>query len=122
MSCIGTSLSKLGSSQSSLVSEKYRSIAIESMLHCNKSVCNIPDRFSKLPLHLAIERRIKWNDGLSAIALKGDPRTMKSRNPHNGLYPFMAAAVCGKSSDLNAIYSLLKEGPELSTGLPLQQQ
>jgi hypothetical protein len=65
----------------------------------------------KLPLHFAIESGCSWENGLEAV-FYAHPEAMQSLDCSTGLYPFMIAAA-DDQSDLNSLYSLIREGPEL---------
>jgi hypothetical protein len=64
----------------------------------------------KLPVHLAIESGYLWTNGLQRL-LNAYPEALQMPNYMSGLVPFMMAA--NDSCDLNTLYSLLREGPEL---------
>ena len=65
-----------------------------------------------LPLHVAAERGLKWDQGMSQIFRAS--RKLLGRKK-SGLYPFMLAAT-GKDSDLTSIYQLLLGNPMLCSG------
>ena len=64
----------------------------------------------KLPIHLAIESGYLWTNGLERL-LYAYPEARQMPNYNSGLVPFMMAA--DDSCDLNTLYSILREGPEM---------
>ena len=97
--------------------EDSRKEAIILLTQLHPYVSNIPNGGNQLPIHLAIDRCIHWESGLSNIVKTSDFSIVKSRHVKTRLYPFMAAAANGRRSDLNSIYMLLKDAPELAKGL-----
>lgn len=95
-----------------------RRTAIHALLQADARVATMPSGGSvpKLPLHVAIDRGISWKDGVEAIAMAGPSKAMETRNRQTLMHPFMAAAV-GRGSDMNSVYCLLKENPEVARGL-----
>ena len=85
---------------------------ITRMIHLSPSVVNTPNVGKKLPLHYALERGFTWENAVGVIAEAGDARALFSRHPSNGLYPFMLAA-CGRRSDINSVFQLLKAYPQI---------
>jgi len=72
-----------------------------------KSLACVRDGAGRLPLHIAAEMDLEWNNGLedivhANIAALGDPHSV------TGLYPFMIASL-----QLESAYFLLREKPEV---------
>ena len=64
----------------------------------------------KLPIHLAIELGCTWANGVHRL-LYSYPESRQMTDCHSRLFPFMMAA--DHSSDLNTLFHLIREGPEL---------
>jgi len=60
----------------------------------------------QLPLHIALQRGRKWNDGLQDLA-EAAPEALTTRDLNHHMYPFMLASV-GKNHNLDAAFGLLK--------------
>lgn len=64
---------------------------------------------SKLPLHIAIDSGLEWNNGLEEI-MKANYTALVQRENHEGLFPFMSAACNG---DLTSSFLMLQNNPTL---------
>lgn len=71
--------------------------------------CWIRDENGRLPIHVAIERGLKWENGLKELA-KIDSTALLESDPLTGLFPHAIMAV-GKSADLNLAFNLLMMNP-----------
>jgi hypothetical protein len=60
----------------------------------------------ELPLHVALQRGRKWNEGLQDLA-EAAPEALTTRDLNHHMYPFMLASV-GKTHNLDAAFGLLK--------------
>eukprot|EP00980_Cylindrotheca_fusiformis_P030220 scaffold24542_cov166-Cylindrotheca_fusiformis.AAC.4 len=80
---------------------------------------------NRLPLHVALESGICWNDGIESL-IAVHPSALSKRDPISGLYPFALAAAqdlratlddgSSDASDnhlLTTVYNLLREEPSL---------
>jgi hypothetical protein len=102
---------------------------IELLLREYPEAARIPDSRGRLPLSIAIESKIPWDEGIHAL-LQAEPHALLMRDPTTSLYPFMLAAAETKStsdfqilpsgkggkqrkaaSELTTIYSLLRADP-----------
>lgn len=106
------------------------STKIELLLREYPGAAKIPDSLGRLPLALAIESRIPWDEGTNAL-LRAEPQALLMRDPATGLYPFMLAAaeispkpnpqkrlsmmkgskLSVAASELSTIYNLLRADP-----------
>jgi len=102
-----------------LLSTRKRSV-LSGFLHVKKESIVISNRNGELPLDVALQHGLKWQDGADLL-LRAAPRAIKTRNMFTRLYPFMSAAI-GERSDLGTIFELLREHPKMSAGLAQQQQ
>ena len=77
---------------------------------------SIPNSEGRLPLHLAIENGLGWNEGTAEI-YKAYPDAVSVRDPVTGVFPFLAAASqCNCDDDiitLSNCYLLLKTDPSV---------
>mmetsp|Transcript_29280 Transcript_29280/g.45509 ORF Transcript_29280/g.45509 Transcript_29280/m.45509 type:complete len:561 (+) Transcript_29280:258-1940(+) len=102
-----------------LLSTRKRSV-LTGFLDVKKESILISNRNGELPLDVALQHGLKWQDGTDLL-LRAAPRAIKTRNVFTRLYPFMSAAI-GERSDLGTIFELLREHPKMSAGLVQQQQ
>ena len=73
------------------------------------------DGAGRLPLHIAVEMGLRWNDGLRDIINAFDGAL---EEPHSvmGFYPFILYAQAGPGNkDLDTLYNLVREQPKLIT-------
>ena len=99
---------------------------LEEIICLNPSAASATDSYGRLALHLAIDSGLRWDDGVSSI-IDAAPRALRTRDASTRFYPFMAAAVVGSEAeaderrrvhaDLDTIYLLLRNGPELAAGM-----
>ena len=73
------------------------------------------DPDGRLPLHLALENGMDWEDGVEDIMLYA-PRAVSTRDVKTRFYPFMQAAV-GDMYDLDTVFQLLQQNLLLAGGL-----
>ena len=78
------------------------------------SACaTLRDGAGRLPLHIAAEMGLLWNDGLSDI-INSHPQGLDEPHPVSGVYPFILAAQTGPgNTDLDTLYSLVRKRPKL---------
>jgi len=90
------------------------------ILDAYPKAATVPDNSGRLPIHLAIEACISWDDGLGRL-FDAAPETLRMPDPKTGLMPFMLAATASEEEDVsacNTIFQLLRLCPDLiSTGL-----
>ena len=92
----------------SSVPNKY----VQIFVTCCKRLISFRDSFGRLPLHVAIERKLSWKDGLVHF-INADPSSASNIDfNYSGLYPF-AFAAADKAYDLDACYELLRTDPSL---------
>jgi len=82
-----------------LLGEKYK----------NLGQCWIRDKQGRLPIHVAMEKRLDWNNGLKEL-VEADAATLLEQDPTTGLYPFMTISV-GESADLSMILTVMSQNP-----------
>ena len=71
--------------------------------------CWIRDKNGRLPIHIALENRLKWENGLKEL-VEVDYSLLLEPDPLTGLFPHAIVAV-GKSADLNLTFNLLMMNP-----------
>jgi hypothetical protein len=71
----------------------------------------IRDGAGRLPIHIATEMGICWDEGIGLIAFAND-EGLEEKHCVTGIYPFMMAAT-GRSKDLNTIFRILRQKPEV---------
>lgn len=76
------------------------------------SMALIPNNDGRIPLNLAIENGINWEDGVLKDILRSAPDTLSLLDPCKKIYPFMIS-LCSNKSDLEVAYELLKMDPSL---------
>jgi len=76
------------------------------------SMAFIPNNDDRIPLNLAIENGINWEDGVLKDILRSAPDTLSLLDPCKKIYPFMIS-LCSNKSDLEVAYELLKMDPSL---------
>lgn len=67
-----------------------------------------------MPLNLAIECGVEWDDGLERI-FRAAPDVLVLRDAATGLYPVMLAACVARIS-LNTVFELVRASPVLVVG------
>ena len=73
----------------------------------------IRDGAGRLPLHIAAELGLRWDDGLCDI-INAHYRGLEEPHSVSGLYPFVLAAQAGPGDkDLTTLYRLIRERPRL---------
>jgi len=73
----------------------------------------LTDGAGRLPLHIAAEMGLLWNEGLGDIVY-AHYRALEEPHSVSGFYPFILAAQAGTGSkDLDTIYRLVRERPKL---------
>ena len=77
--------------------------------HNGLKQCWIRDDDGRLPIHIAVEKGLEWNNGMQEL-VEIDSSTLLEKDPLTGLYPFMSIA-SGESADLNLVTHLLLENP-----------
>lgn len=73
----------------------------------------IRDGAGRLPIHIATEMGLRWNEGVGLIVFAHD-KGLEEKHCVTGLYPFMMAAA-GRSNDLNTIFMILRARPGVLT-------
>jgi hypothetical protein len=71
----------------------------------------IRDGAGRLPIHIATEMGLCWDEGVGLIAFAND-EGLEEKHCVTGIYPFMMAAT-GRSKDLNTIFQILRQKPEV---------
>ena len=108
----GDERSKWGNSEETTDASSQPSV-IEILLHANQEAASsaacVPDRFDRLPLHLALSSGKGWNDGVKQL-IEVYPEAMHVRDISTSLYPFMLAAE-GWKGDLSTTLELLRHNP-----------
>ncbi len=87
--------------------ERFRMIL---EMEFGKQYCWVHDSNGQLPIHIALEKGLKWNNGLEEL-ISADALTLSEPHPVNGLYPFEIAATSCTSDDLDLIFNLLTMNP-----------
>lgn len=87
--------------------ERFRMIL---EMELGKQYCWVRDSNGQLPIHVALEKGLKWNNGLEEL-ISADALTLSEPHPVNGLYPFEIAATSCTSEDLDLIFNLLTMNP-----------
>ena len=87
---------------------------IQMILSSVSSQCaTIQDGAGRLPLHIAVEMGLKWNDGLRDI-IHAYSDALEEPHSVSGFYPFMLYAQAGPgNNDLNTLYNLIRKRPKL---------
>ena len=88
---------------------------VEALLGSNGSAASLPNSKGRLPLHIAIEKGLGWNEGTAEI-YNAYPAAVSVRDPMNGDFPFIAAASkCNQEGAINlsSLYLLLKTDPSV---------
>lgn len=88
------------------------STLLDKILGLYPSAANISNKNGESPLALALRSGKTWEKGVKRLFDASSPSKVSTRDPSDGLYPFMQAAV-GKNSCITSIYSLLRHRPEL---------
>lgn len=71
----------------------------------------IRDGAGRLPIHIATEMGLRWDEGVGLIAFSND-EGLEEKHCVTGIYPFMMAA-SGTNKDLNTIFRILRQKPEV---------
>jgi hypothetical protein len=87
--------------------ERFRMIL---EMEFGKQYCWARDGNGQLPIHVALEKGLKWNNGMEEL-ISADALTLSEPHPVNGLYPFEIAATCFTSENLDLIFNLLTMNP-----------
>lgn len=77
----------------------------------NHNPATVTDSNGRYPLHVGAEIGLKWHNGLKTI-LDAYSVAVEVPDPKSGLYAFMLAAL-GDNYDLNAVFNLFLEQPDL---------
>lgn len=85
--------------------------------------CWIRDREGRLPIHIAIERSLAWNNGLKELA-ETDSSTLLEPDPINGLQPFASIASKKETSPshLSLIMNLILANPAVIPRVPFTKR
>ncbi len=97
------------------IHEKNIKEILMTLLRFDSSASSIPDEEGRLPIHIAIENRITWSQGVENL-LKSSPQALNTRDIKTFLYPFQMAAI-GENSCLTSTFLLLRNAPENARGL-----
>lgn len=88
---------------------------IEIILNANQGSASasagIPDAQGRLPLHIALESRKTWKEGVKQL-VEVYPEVVSILDPKTALYPFMLAAI-GYGADLTTVYEICRLNPSL---------
>eukprot|EP00567_Pseudictyota_dubia_P010996 CAMPEP_0197464422 /NCGR_PEP_ID=MMETSP1175-20131217/64015_1 /TAXON_ID=1003142 /ORGANISM="Triceratium dubium, Strain CCMP147" /LENGTH=435 /DNA_ID=CAMNT_0043000403 /DNA_START=622 /DNA_END=1929 /DNA_ORIENTATION=+ len=120
---LGLSLGRLATA----TCRNINSIAFEVVDHCKSILKVCPeaayrvDPRGRLPLHLALEEGLGWDDWSSSIIrdlVQAAPNTVGERDQSSGLFPFQLAAVhaslgANGEFDASTVYELIKRSPDL---------
>jgi hypothetical protein len=89
---------------------------IRALLGNDGSMASKPNSQGRLPLHIAIENGLGWNEG-TAVIYRAYPAAVSVRDPVTGLFPFLAAAAQGTHHgsiiSLGCCHLLLKADPSV---------
>ena len=92
--------------------ERFQVILDEA--YCGSEQCWTRHEYGRLPIHIAIEKRLEWDNGLQEL-VAADSSQLLEPDPLTGLYPF-ASVASGKYGDLNLCFKLLKMNPIILQG------
>jgi len=80
------------------------------IVHSFSDCLCVKDGRGQLPIHIALERGIAWDNGTGDL-VKANSTVIKTPDKLTGLFPFALAAV-GEGNDLESIFELLRRFPE----------
>ena len=84
--------------------------------------CWIRDKDGRLPIHVAIEKGLDWNNGLKEL-VETDYVTLLEQDPMNGLQPFAhVASKKASPSQLNLIMDLILANPTVIQTVPFTRR
>lgn len=86
--------------------------SLKILLEAYPDSASTPDPDGRLPLHLAIERNIAWEEGLEAL-IKAYPGGLNTQDPKTGLLPSLMA------QDATTIFQLISANPSEPINLAL---
>lgn len=87
------------------------------LVHNSATVREQSIKSNRLPIHLAVERGVKWHQGLKDI-IDAYPAAIYEADPKTGLYPAALAAASSVVGDmthcnLDSIYELMQHSPSM---------
>ena len=87
------------------------------LVHNSATVREQSNKSHRLPIHLAVERGMKWHQGLKDI-IDAYPSAVYEADPKTGLYPFALAAATSAAGEvmhcnLDSIYELMQQNPSI---------